>query len=603
MTKLLIYPYRFICSCLRSLRNIMLFIFLSLFFVILFSLIGLYYHYESENQPPMQAGILVLDLKGSIVDDPLYDSSIYQLLTQLDQSEAQLKQENSLFELIKKIKQASHDSNIKALVIQLDELNSVSFTSLYDIANALTEFKQQHKKIYAIGSHYDLKRYYLASTADEIEFLPQGQLDLYGLNVDQFYFKSLLDHLSISAQVFKVGDYKSAVEPFTRDNMSVYAKENLSRWVNLLWENYLTEVSVQRNIPKEKIVPESTIFVEQLKKTKGDIALYALKNGIIDNLMPQPIFDELLKQRYLDEPLLSIYDYVLHKESIDHPLISVVFVEGTISDGVSSQNVAGAKTINKALNEAVEKNSAAIVLRINSPGGGVFASESIRQTLKAIRKKGIPIVVSMGTMAASGGYWIATESDYIYANKNTLTGSIGIFGIIPNIEKALNKIGVYNDGVKTSQLVEPSIVKPLTSDMSEVYQLQIEHGYQTFISLVAVARHLTEFQVEQIAQGQVWLGQEALNHHLVDEIGSLESAIQKSALLANLSEYSVAMPKHKLSFLDKLLFSTQAILPQQILRWLNITNPFLIEMEKSLTLLSDFNDPKNQYLYCLSCYQ
>lgn len=603
MTKLLIYPYRFICSCLRSLRNIMLFIFLSLFFVILFSLIGLYYHYESENQPPMQAGILVLDLKGSIVDDPLYDSSIYQLLTQLDQSEAQLKQENSLFELIKKIKQASHDSNIKALVIQLDELNSVSFTSLYDIANALTEFKQQHKKIYAIGSHYDLKRYYLASTADEIEFLPQGQLDLYGLNVDQFYFKSLLDHLSISAQVFKVGDYKSAVEPFTRDNMSVYAKENLSRWVNLLWENYLTEVSVQRNIPKEKIVPESTIFVEQLKKTKGDIALYALKNGIIDNLMPQPIFDELLKQRYLDEPLLSIYDYVLHKESIDHPLISVVFVEGTISDGVSSQNVAGAKTINKALNEAVEKNSAAIVLRINSPGGGVFASESIRQTLKAIRKKGIPIVVSMGTMAASGGYWIATESDYIYANKNTLTGSIGIFGIIPNIEKALNKIGVYNDGVKTSQLVEPSIVKPLTSDMSEVYQLQIEHGYQTFISLVAVARHLTEFQVEQIAQGQVWLGQEALNHHLVDEIGSLESAIQKSAQLANLSEYSVMMPKHKMSFFDRLLFSTQAILPQQILRWLNITNPFLIEMEKSLTLLSDFNDPKNQYLYCLSCYQ
>lgn len=580
----------------------MLFVFLVLFFVCLFSAIGLYLKYESETALPEQSGILVLDLKGSIVDNPTQETSVYQLLSQLDDDEAPLQRENGLFELLAKIKQASQDEKIKAMVLKLDGLTSVSFTSLQDLSNALLDFKNKDKKIYAIAGQYDLKRYYLAALADEIEFLPQGQIELYGLSTDQFYFKSLLDKLDITTQIFKVGTYKSAVEPFTRDDMSEPAKENTSRWVNLLWQNYLNKIEQLRQVPKTQLVPEPAQFIQQLTATKGDIALYALKNKIIDNLMPNPIFNELLNERYPHENRLSIYDYALMAQPTKPEIVSVVFVEGTLADGKSSANVAGATSVIQALDEAVERKSAAIVVRINSGGGGVFASESIRQALKAIRKQGIPVVVSMGAMAASGGYWIATESDYIYANQNTLTGSIGIFGIVPNVQGTLNKLGIYTDGVTTSPLAQESIVKPLTPEMSAVYQLQIDQGYQTFVSLVAHSRKMTEEAVDKIAQGQVWLGEEALQNHLVDAIGSLDDATQKAAELARVSDYSVFIPKNKASFWETFFLAQQIGLPKQLQNWLAIFNPVLSEIEKPMTLISHLNDPKGQYLWCESCF-
>lgn len=598
--KLFSYPYRIFHWFFTTLRHFMSFVFLLIFFLSLFSLIGIYLKYESETALPKQSGILLLDLKGAIVDNPVYDSSFYQLISQLD-DENQSKRENSLFELIAKIKQASQDEKIKALVLKVDGLTSVSFTSLQDLSTALLEFKQHGKKIYAIGGQYDIKRYYLAALADEIEFLPQGQIELYGLSTEQFYFKSFLDKLDVSTQIFKVGTYKSAVEPFIRDDMSIPAKENAKRWTNLLWKNYLNEIETLRKIPKNELIPEPAQFIQQLKDVNGDIASYALNNKIIDNLMPNPVFKTLLDERYPNENLLSIYDYALKEKPEKKSIISIVFVEGTLAEGKNSANVAGSTSIINELNAAVERKSSAIVLRVNSPGGGVFASESIRQALKSIRQKGIPIVVSMGSMAASGGYWIATESDYIYANQNTLTGSIGIFGIVPNVQGALNKLGIYTDGVSTSELAQTTIVKPLTNEMSEVFQLQIDQGYQTFISIVAEARKMSQQSVDQIAQGQVWLGEEALNHNLVDAIGSLDDAVQKASELAKVSDYSVFMPKNAVSFLEKLVLSQQVGMPKQIQTWLSVFNPILSEIEKPISLMSSLNDPKGQYLWCESC--
>lgn len=598
--KLFTYPYRLIRWCFRSLTQLMLFLFLLLFFVALGTFIAAWDEYEKSQQPPEQIGILVFDVQGAILDDPLYEAPLYELLSELD-DQVSPNRENSLFELTAKINQAAADPNIKALILKLDALSSVSFTALDDLAVSLMNFKKTDKKIYAIGGNYDLKRYYLAAIAHEIELLPQGNIELYGLSAQQLYFKSLLDKLAIEPQVFKVGTYKSAVEPFMRNSMSDPAKQNLSRWVHLLWNHYLEKISEFRQAPKDQLVPAPKDLLAALKQTNGNQAQYAQNNRIIDNVMSAPVFDDLIKQRYPESPLLSIYDYELHKPSMDFAPISVVFVEGTITDGKSQRDVAGSKSVIQALEEAIERKSAAIVLRINSPGGGVFASEAIRQQLVAIRKQHIPIVVSMGSLAASGGYWIATESDYIYANQDTLTGSIGIFGMIPNVKGTLNRFGVYTDGVQTSSLAGQSILNPLTADQAAVFQLQIENGYQTFIDLVAEARKMTPNEVDAIAQGQVWLGQEALANGLIDEIGSLDSAIQKAAQLAHLEQYSVFMPEQKATFFEKLFLANQVNLPTFIQDYFSVAAPFLSEIKATSDLMSRLNDPKGQYLFCLNC--
>ena len=502
-------------------------IFLNLVFLVIILLIfsGIALIKESQKQDIIpQYGTLVMDLEGVVVDNSLYSDEMYQLQNKIYGKRVNLSRENSLFDLVQKISQATSDPNINNMVLKLDNFVGADMSTLQYIGKYLDKFKAANKPIYAIGSNFNQSQYYLASYANKIYLTPLGAVNVFGLSANNLYYKTLLDNLKINTHVFRVGTYKSAIEPFIRDNMSEEARGNASRWLNLMWNNYLNDISAERKKAATQLVPPADKMLSELKSVNGNMARYALANGLIDAITSEFDFELDVKIKHK----VSIYNYQLKEEveeSNKEPKIAVVFVNGTITDGANNSNIAGSQDIVKQLRDIrknLNKNNIqAVVLRVNSPGGSVDASEAIRSELETLHRYQIPIVVSMGGMAASGGYWISTASDYIVASPNTITGSIGIFGIIPTFENSLSHIGVYNDGVSTSPLANSSLTQSLSAEMEQFIQMNIDSGYSTFISLVAKNRKMTMEQVDQIAQGQVWLGSEASKNGLVDKLGDL----------------------------------------------------------------------------------
>ncbi|RKS87109.1 protease-4 [Orbus hercynius] len=590
---------------------------LNLIFIILIlsvvSIIGLVSDPDGINNTP-QSGVLVLDLEGVIVDSTPYKQDFYKLSKKMNNNKPDLKLQNSLFELTQKIDQATNDPNITGMILKLDNFVGGDLPNLQYVTEYLKKFKNAGKPIYAVGSNFDQKQYYLASIADKIYLINQGSVSLYGFATNNFYFKSLLDNLKVNTHVFRVGTYKSAVEPFLRDDMSPAAKENTTRWLSTMWRNYLNDIAQNRDEEADNLSPAPNIMLSRLKAVSGNISEYALENGIVDNVVSSHQADQLLNKAFDAAPELSIYDYRLNPTKMSSsaeqrgemdmatPLIGVVFIDGTIATGQSANNVAGSDSIVKQLQElGKNKNIRAVVLRINSPGGGVYASEAIRSEIAALRQQDIPVVVSMGGMAASGGYWIATQSDYIIANPNTLTGSIGIFGIIPTFENTLAQVGIYTDGVATSPLASMNIAQNLSPEANDLIQMNIEYGYDNFISLVAESRNMTYEDVDKIAQGQVWLGEEAKELGLVDELGDFDDAVTKAASLAGLSDYQLDWPK-KESDLFAILFSDySAILPKSLAQLIYNQLPISNQLQQHIAFWDNLSDPQNRYIYCLNC--
>ena len=582
-------------------------IFLNLVFLVIILLIfsGIALIKESQKQDIIpQYGTLVMDLEGVVVDNSLYSDEMYQLQNKIYGKRVNLSRENSLFDLVQKISQATSDPNINNMVLKLDNFVGADMSTLQYIGKYLDKFKAANKPIYAIGSNFNQSQYYLASYANKIYLTPLGAVNVFGLSANNLYYKTLLDNLKINTHVFRVGTYKSAIEPFIRDNMSEEARGNASRWLNLMWNNYLNDISAERKKAATQLVPPADKMLSELKSVNGNMAQYALANGLIDAITSEFDFELDVKIKHK----VSIYNYQLKEEveeSNKEPKIAVVFVNGTITDGANNSNIAGSQDIVKQLRDIrknLNKNNIqAVVLRVNSPGGSVDASEAIRSELETLHRYQIPIVVSMGGMAASGGYWISTASDYIVASPNTITGSIGIFGIIPTFENSLSHIGVYNDGVSTSPLANSSLTKSLSAEMEQFIQMNIDSGYSTFISLVAKNRKMTMEQVDQIAQGQVWLGSEASKNGLVDKLGDFDDAIDMAAELANISDYQIDWQKPEGSWFNALYSDMIAMMPKSTAEVFFEQIPEVKHIKQQISVWDKFKDAQNRYIYCLNC--
>lgn len=592
-----------IWKIINLIREIFLNLIFLIIIILIFSVIALIKEAQTEEITPQQ-GALLVDLEGVIVDNTFYSDEIYALQNKIYGKKVNTSRENSLFELTEKIAQATTDPNIDSIILKLDNFVGTDMSSLQYIGKYLSKFKEAKKPIYAIGSNFNQSQYYLASYADKIYLTPLGAVNVYGLSANNLYYKTLLDNLKVNTHVFRVGTYKSAIEPFIRNDMSDEAKSNTSRWLNLMWDNYLADISTLRKKAASQLVPEPDVMLSQIKAAGGSMTNYALSNGLIDNIASYYEFEGEVDS----QDTVSIYDYKLknnQQQTAKKPRIAVVFVNGTITDSGNSSGVAGSQDIVEQLRyirqDLNKNNIQAVILRVNSPGGSVDASEAIRSELEALQDYEIPIVVSMGGMAASGGYWISTASNYIVASPNTITGSIGIFGIIPTFENSLSHIGVYSDGVSTSPLANPNMAQNLPDELNQLMQLNIDNGYNSFISLVAKARNMTTEQVDKIAQGQVWLGVEASKNGLVDKLGDFDDAVEMAATLANLTDYEIDWQKPEGSWFSDFYTGLIAMLPKSTAEVVFEQLPQAKQLREQISLWDKFHDTQNRYIYCLNC--
>ncbi|EFR6790546.1 signal peptide peptidase SppA [Salmonella enterica] len=568
---------------------------------------------NGSNSEQTARGALLLDISGVIVDKPSTNHRLGALGRQLFGASSDRLQENSLFDIVNAIRQAKDDRNITGIVLDLKNFTGADQPSMRYIGKALREFRDSGKPVFAVGENYSQGQYYLASFANKIWLSPQGQVDLHGFATNGLYYKTLLDKLKVSTHVFRVGTYKSAVEPFIRDDMSPAAREADSRWIGELWQNYLHTVSANRQISPQQLFPGAQAIIDGLTSVGGDTAKYALDHKLVDALASSADVEKALTKQFgwskteNNYRAISYYDYSLKTPADTGGTIAVIFANGAIMDGEETPgNVGGDTTASQIRDARLDPTVKAIVLRVNSPGGSVNASEVIRAELAAARAAGKPVVVSMGGMAASGGYWISTPANYIVASPSTLTGSIGIFGVINTVENSLSSIGVHSDGVSTSPLADISMTKALSPEVQQMMQLSIEYGYKRFITLVADARKRTPEQIDKIAQGHVWTGEDAKANGLVDSLGDFDDAVAKAAELAKLKQWHLDYYQDEPTVLDMVMDSmtgsVRAMLPEAIQAMLpaplvSAANTLKAEGDK----LAAFNDPQNRYAFCLTC--
>ncbi|EAX5085872.1 TPA: signal peptide peptidase SppA [Salmonella enterica subsp. arizonae serovar 13,22:z4,z23:-] len=588
---------------------------LNLFFIFLVLVgVGIWMQIgNGSNSEQTARGALLLDISGVIVDKPSTNHRLGALGRQLFGASSNRLQENSLFDIVNTIRQAKDDRNITGIVLDLKNFTGADQPSMRYIGKALREFRDSGKPVFAVGENYSQGQYYLASFANKIWLSPQGQINLHGFATNGLYYKTLLDKLKVSTHVFRVGTYKSAVEPFIRDDMSPAAREADSRWIGELWQNYLNTVSTNRQISPQQLFPGAQAIIDGLTSVGGDTAKYALDHKLVDALASSADVEKALTKQFgwskteNNYRAISYYDYSLKTPADTGGTIAVIFANGAIMDGEETPgNVGGDTTASQIRDARLDPKVKAIVLRVNSPGGSVNASEVIRAELAAVKAAGKPVVVSMGGIAASGGYWISTPANYIVASPSTLTGSIGIFGVINTVENSLSSIGVHSDGVSTSPLAEISMTKALSPEVQQMMQLSIEYGYKRFITLVAEARKRTPEQIDKIAQGHVWTGQDAKANGLVDKLGDFDDAVAKAAALAKLKQWHLDYYQNEPTVLDMIMDSmtgsVRAMLPEAIQAMLpaplvSAANTVKAEGDK----LAAFNDPQNRYAFCLTC--
>ncbi|ENP8456167.1 signal peptide peptidase SppA [Photobacterium damselae] len=603
-----------VCKAIWNLLSFTRQLVLNLIFLILVgALFFAFYQGDKDTETQPQPGALVLDLSGPIVEQKDPVNPVDSLLSEAMGKEPQ--QENVLFDIVEAIRAASGDNDIKGLVLNLQNMPETSLTKLRYIAKAITDFKQSGKPVYAYGDNFSQSQYYLASYADKVFMSPDGAILLTGYGSYTLYYKSLLEKLDVTTHVFRVGTYKSAIEPYIRDNMSDAAKEANTAWLNQLWQAYTSDVAKNRNIDAAELTPKLPDFIAALKSVDGDFAKLSVKLGLVDSLMTHPEMTQEFEKTFGTDQdhnfnQISYYDYLASLTDINVPSknkIAVVIASGAIIDGPQRPGTTGGDTTAELLREArFDNNVKAVILRVDSPGGSAFASELIRNEVDALQKAGKPVVVSMSSVAASGGYWISSSADKIIANPTTITGSIGIFAVMTTFEKGLNKLGIYNDGVGTTPFAGVGVTRALPQGVGEIFQLGVDHGYQRFIGLVSKYRHMSLAQVDKIAQGRVWTGADAKRLGLVDELGDFDTAINAAVDLAKINDYQIEWMQQPLSPMEMFLqqFTTEAktqLLTMVLGDMPKAITPVTEKISADLTSLANFNDPKGQYAFCLNC--
>jgi protease-4 len=590
----------------RALTNV---IFIALIILFFFSLNKTTTNQEIRTTPTA----LVLDISGPIVEKTTRVSAIDSLSNSLiGQS---LPQENLLFDIVDAIRAAKNDDNITGIVLSLSKMSDTNVTKLDYIAKALQEFKSIGKPVFATGDFYTQSQYYLASYADKIFLSPQGGVLLKGYSSYPLYYRRLLEKLDVTTHVFRVGTYKSAVEPFLRDDMSAEAKQANLVWLNQLWDHYLANVTENRKINVQSLHLTQSKFLSQFSQAQGSLAQWALNLGLVDQLSTRPEIESELANVFGSDREGSYHRVSLDKylTTVNPPTlvspnkIAVVVASGAIMDGHQPASRVGGDDIAAQLRRArTDRNIQAVVLRVDSPGGSAFASEVIRNEIDALKAINKPVVVSMSSLAASGGYWIAMSADKIVAAPTTLTGSIGIFSVIPTFEKALKQYGISSDGVGTTLVSGEGLTNGLSPGAQQAIQLAINNGYQTFISLVANNRNMEINHVDSLAQGRVWTGKDAVELGLVDQLGDFDDAIQLAAELSNIKHYQLNWLEEPLpmteQILNQLLSGAQTQIGISINNWIppalsQVSNQILADA----SLLNQFNDPQGQYAFCLVC--
>ena len=503
--------------------------------------------------------ILRLDISGDIVEEKRIVSLLEKILGDSDDPESP-ERETALQDILDVIAAAAEDDRISVLLLNLKHLDSAGLNELQAIGRALVEFRKSGKPVVAAENHYTQAQYYLAAHADKVIVNSMGVVDIHGLGVYRLYFREALEKLSVNYHIFKVGAYKSALEPFTRDNMSQEDREQNQKWLSALWQVYTEDVLTQRELSREVLENYTNNIAAALAETGGDATRLAEKTGLVDHIWTGPQLASYLAglTGTTEEKLRTVSSrdyYGSFKPSFGRTVsengkIGLIIAEGTILPGYRSPGFIGADSLARLLKQAKEDDKIkALVLRINSGGGSAFASEVIRQEILELKRKGKPVVVSMGTLAASGGYWIAADANEIWASDTTLTGSIGIFGAIPTFEKTLASLGIYSDGTGTTPLSSGlDLTQPLPEQLKEALQQALAFHYDQFLEIVATGRNLEKSLVAELAEGKVYDGKTAQALGLVDKIGSLEEAIEAAAGIAGIETYETEYINQPVSF-------------------------------------------------------
>ena len=534
---------------LVGIKDALVLIFMLLFFGLLY--IGL------QSRPnPIGDGVLVLDLDGTVVEQPSAPDTAELL------AGGQRLNEFSRRELIAALDAARDDDRVKAVALDLDGFLGGGQTALADVGAALDRVRKAGKPVVAYAAGYGDDGYQLAAHASEIWMHPLGGVAIAGPGGQNLYYKGLLDKLGVTANVYRVGTYKAAVEPFTRNDMSPEARENLQSLAGALLETWREDVMKAR--PAAAVDGYMRDPVRALDASGGDLGKAALAAKLVDKLGERRAFEERLaelggKDRTQKGGYKSIEldNYAASAVDLDPDgPIGIVTVAGEIVDGKARLGVAGGDSISTAIEKGLRDDALkALVVRVDSPGGSVLASERIRQALLAAKARDIPVVISMGNVAASGGYWVSTAGDYVFAEPSTITGSIGVFGILPSFEGSMAKLGLGADGVKTTPLSgEPDIFHGPGPEADRLIQASVESIYRNFLGIVAQARKKSPTDIDRIAQGRVWDGGSARQLGLVDGFGGMDEAIAKAAELAKLGdERSVRYLERPMSLTEELL--------------------------------------------------
>lgn len=520
-------------------------LFLFLLLVVLVAVLG-----GRKGMVPVEArSTLVIAPEAQLVEQYTSDPVSRSLQASFGQGPAEVQ----LRDLLAVLEAAREDDRIERVLLRVDRMAFSGYASLRELGQAVTRLREAGKEVVAFGERFTQAQYLLAAHAGEVYLDPEGEVLLMGLSgYRQFYREGLEDKLGIDMHLFKVGEYKSAAEPFVRDDASPEAKEADLYWRGDVWQRYLADVARLRGTTPEALAASIERLPEGIAAVQGDTARYAVEQKLVDGLKAREELDALLAERGVadDEAeggfrQVGFYDYLRHAQgppltADGRPQVAVVVAEGEIVEGRQPPGRIGSESTAALLREAREDDDVrAVVLRVNSPGGSAFASEVIRREVLGLKRADKPVVVSFGDVAASGGYWISMDADRIYADPSTVTGSIGIYGLVPTFSRALEKIGVHTDGVATTRMAGAfDLARPLSPELAQVIQSYIDKGYRDFITRVAQARGRTPAQVDEVARGRVWTGEQALGRGLVDESGGLRAAIADAAERAGLGDAS-----------------------------------------------------------------
>ncbi len=601
----LYWLWKFLSSGLSVLSNLL---FLSL---ILIGIIAVFYT-PKIIVPDKTA--LVLAPEGDIVEERSPMNPMAKILNNL--TGVPLHGETFLQDVIDAISTAADDPRVKLLIINPSRMGDAGLDQIRAIGGAIDDFKQTGKQVIAIGDSFNQAQYYLASWADKIYLHPMGTVDVHGFAVYRLYMQEMLDKLAVNFHIFRVGTFKSAVEPFLRNDMSPEDKESNSLWLGNLWNAYCADIAERRKLDVTILNANINNLVSQLASVNGDRSQLAVATGLVDGLKTHQELEQLLTEKVgpsTDKTgynRISLSDYLetVTRSYTDAQgkknLIGIIAASGTILYGKNTVGQIGSDDLIKRIRKArQDKRIKAIVLRINTGGGSAFASELIRQELLLAQKEGKPVVVSMGAMTASGGYWLAAGADAIIASPVTLTGSIGIFGIVPTVEKTLAHLGIHGDGVGTTEIAHfGNITTAMSQEESTAFQMDVERGYKRFLAIVAKGRKMTVAEVEKIAEGRVWDGVTAMKLGLVDKLGTLEDAIAEAAKLAHVPEengYFIELAPEK--YLDR--FKQLEPPVEALARHFGYTSLFPGLLHKPLVeqldVLLQSGDPGRLYAHCL----